>query len=443
MRYLYFALVLILLQGCTSEAPITTNFSAELKNFDGEEITIRGFDFNESIPVINEKAESELAITSTGLYELRAGRNRVSMHLTPGATITLTADVEFFDDTFKITGSQAQIQKYLGKKKLIENELFGPGMFKQEPESFLTMLDALKDSIGIALKNSNVPKDFAKEEMANIGYQTAQLKFIYPNYSKMDLENLPEAFKNSTAGIDLMNEEMYLKSSEYRELVGSTFSFGISGDTTDTYEAIFMKKIAEFPNGFMKNEILYGDMKYMMGPNENLNKFFEFFKNHSTNEKHLAAMTEQFESLQVLNKGNDSPDFDYENYKGGNTKLDDLKGKYVYIDVWATWCGPCKAEIPSLKKVEHQYEGKNIEFVSISVDRKEDYDKWRAMISDKELGGTQLMSDNSWQSKFVQDYQIQGIPRFILVDPEGKIVSADAPRPSNKKLVETLDGFAM
>lgn len=70
-----------------------------------------------------------------------------------------------------------------------------------------------------------------------------------------------------------------------------------------------------------------------------------------------------------LPKGAPSPTFEnYENFNGEKTSLSDLKGKYVYIDVWATWCGPCKAEIPSLKKVEKEYHGKNIAFVSMSID---------------------------------------------------------------------------
>jgi len=61
------------------------------------------------------------------------------------------------------------------------------------------------------------------------------------------------------------------------------------------------------------------------------------------------------------------------------------------------------------------------------------------MIADRQLGGSQLMSDNAWKSKFVQDYAIEGIPRFILLDPEGNIVSADADRPSNPKLAEQFN----
>jgi thiol-disulfide isomerase/thioredoxin len=148
-----------------------------------------------------------------------------------------------------------------------------------------------------------------------------------------------------------------------------------------------------------------------------------------------------YEAKQTISKlkNTTSPSFDYDNYAGGKTKLEDLKGKYVYIDVWATWCGPCRGEIPFLKKIEEKYHDKNISFVSISIDAQKDLEKWKALIKDKELGGVQLFADNDWNSKFVKDYGITGIPRFILIDPNGKIVNADAPRPSAPELQVQLD----
>ncbi len=152
------------------------------------------------------------------------------------------------------------------------------------------------------------------------------------------------------------------------------------------------------------------------------------------------SYTQKQYMLTVLSKGGKSPKFvDYENYKGGTTSLDDLKGKYVYVDVWATWCGPCKREIPFLKEVEKAYHDKNIEFVSISIDKKNAHDAWKKMVADKELGGVQLFADNDWSSKFVTDYKINGIPRFILIDSSGNIVSADAPRPSSEDLKVLLN----
>lgn len=154
---------------------------------------------------------------------------------------------------------------------------------------------------------------------------------------------------------------------------------------------------------------------------------------------------------EALPKGTPSPTFEnYENHAGGTTSLADLKGKYVYVDVWATWCGPCKREIPSLKEVEKKYHGKNIEFVSISVDDarrsgsdEKAHEAWKNMVTDKELGGIQLFSDKAWQSDFVKNYKINGIPRFILIDPDGNIVSPDAPRPSSDKLIELFDSLSI
>ena len=160
-------------------------------------------------------------------------------------------------------------------------------------------------------------------------------------------------------------------------------------------------------------------------------------------EQEAMFLTQYYQQKAAAKKmeGTVSPSFDYENHKGGKTKLEDLKGKYVYIDVWATWCGPCLAEIPHLKKVEVKYHGKNIEFVSISVDTEKDYEKWKKMVVSKELGGIQLFADKNWTSDFVKAFGINSIPRFILIDPNGNVVKADAPRPSSTSLIELLDGL--
>ena len=142
---------------------------------------------------------------------------------------------------------------------------------------------------------------------------------------------------------------------------------------------------------------------------------------------------------ETLAEGMDSPKFaNYENYNGKTTSLDDLQGKYVYIDIWATWCKPCKAEIPFLKKLEDKYHEKKITFVSISIDSEKDHNIWKEMVAEKELSGIQLFSDKDWNSEFIKNYLVNSIPRFILIDPGGKIISADAPRPSQGEIITIL-----
>lgn len=163
-------------------------------------------------------------------------------------------------------------------------------------------------------------------------------------------------------------------------------------------------------------------------------------KNIEKSATGLAKYHQEGLKTKKLN-GSLSPSFEYDNYKGGKTKLEDFRGKYVYIDVWATWCGPCRAEIPFLKKLEEKYHEKNIVFVSLSIDQQKDVEKWKKFIKDKELGGVQVFADNDWNSQFVKDYNITGIPRFILIDPNGNIVKADAPRPSSPTIESEFDAL--
>jgi thiol-disulfide isomerase/thioredoxin len=162
-------------------------------------------------------------------------------------------------------------------------------------------------------------------------------------------------------------------------------------------------------------------------------------KQQLTSEKEqVARMITSAVSANAM-KGRPSPQFDYEDPNGGCKTLADFKGKYVYIDVWATWCGPCRREIPYLKEVEGKYHGKNIAFISISIDEHKDYNKWKNMVVSQQLGGTQLFAENAWQSGFTQAYGINSIPRFLLIDPQGNVVESNAKRPSDPKLQEQLD----
>ncbi|MBS7254988.1 TlpA family protein disulfide reductase [Flavobacterium branchiicola] len=163
-----------------------------------------------------------------------------------------------------------------------------------------------------------------------------------------------------------------------------------------------------------------------------LKSSFESFNQYASEEYERAAKANKM-------NGKASPEFDYENFKGGKTKLADLKGKYIYIDLWATWCAPCRAEIPYLQKMEEKYHGKNIEFVSISIDKAKDNEKWKKFVTDKKLGGVQLFADKDWESEFVVNYGVTGIPRFIIIDPQGNVLSSDASRPSDPKLEEQLN----
>jgi thiol-disulfide isomerase/thioredoxin len=110
-------------------------------------------------------------------------------------------------------------------------------------------------------------------------------------------------------------------------------------------------------------------------------------------------------------------------------------------DVWATWCAPCKQELPHPAKVEDDYKEQNIQFIGLSVDAPSGRKKWQEFIRTNRLKGLQLMTENAFESVFIQKLNINSIPRFILIDPDGKIISADAKRPSDPGLRTQLDAL--
>lgn len=169
---------------------------------------------------------------------------------------------------------------------------------------------------------------------------------------------------------------------------------------------------------------------------------YEIFK--AKFEKYLVTPSQKarFEEIaaKVANDkaGEKASDFTYPDLNDKMVSLSDFKGKVVLVDVWATWCGPCKKQIPALIQLEKDFHGSNdIVFMSVSVDESKDKQKWLDMIKEMGLGGVQLFA-SGW-SKITKDYKITGIPRFMLFDKKGNIYSINAPRPSAPELKEMIN----
>ncbi|MDT4820691.1 Thiol-disulfide oxidoreductase ResA [compost metagenome] len=160
--------------------------------------------------------------------------------------------------------------------------------------------------------------------------------------------------------------------------------------------------------------------------------------------KYVLTATQKKKSLDIetplltLKTGQDSYAFSYPDKNGKTVSMASLKGKVILIDVWATWCGPCKQEIPHLKKLEEEMKGKEVAIISLSTDAVTDKEKWLKMIKDESLGGIQLFAGGPG-NEFSQYYKVNTIPRFLVFDKQGKIVSVDAPRPSNPELKTLLE----
>jgi len=145
--------------------------------------------------------------------------------------------------------------------------------------------------------------------------------------------------------------------------------------------------------------------------------------------------------IKGYSEGVKAMDFWGNTVDGKKVTLADLKGKVVVVDVWATWCVPCKKEIPFLTKLEEEMQGKNVTFVSYSIDDIKDHDKWAKFIVSEKLGGLQLIGEAAGKSNISVSYKISTIPRFMVFSKEGNIVNIDAPRPSTPELKALIEKF--
>ncbi|HRB70803.1 MAG TPA: TlpA disulfide reductase family protein [Flavobacterium sp.] len=441
-------LLMILVLSSFALPPETITISGKISNTEEKKIKIKGESFNKEITLKPDGSFSEtFPINYSGSYTLSTKNNRAALYLAKGTKLNITADDANFNTSLAFTGNGSIENQYLVKKGQLVNTMLGnpQTFYSQDETTYVNKNKELKNAV-LELYNSTKFADagFKKNEQKSIDYFEQLLLLNYPayhaHYAKKENFKPSESFPKFDTTLDMDNDTDFLFSNPYKQLIAARFNQKVSENSANMTEKELsdriLTEIKKIKSPNIKNSFLQNLGYQIRAGNTESETLYKEIMALSTDTKFKEDLTAKFNKIKGLIAGKPSPKFNYENYKGGQTSLDNLKGKFVYIDVWATWCGPCRQEIPHLQKVEEQYHGKNIEFVSISIDAKKDYDKWKKLVDEKKLGGIQLFADNDWSSQFIKEYGIESIPRFILVDPNGNIVTADAPRPSDPQLTE-------
>ena len=386
-----------------------------------------------------------------GFHFIQVNRELIPIFLKPGKALNIQVDAENIEESVVFTGGLAkgntahyEINKIVSATKKKTGELMS-----LPEESFLKAIDSIRQNMDYLLMDFVGKKpafsDYFIQQQSYTNYytiaslvsryagqhdyyrsdsDTASLSSTFwAEYDKLNL-NEPSAINNPTyqsflsAYIQLSANMAYQEASQEerdQDWFNSILSFNIIQD--------------KFASDTIKSYLFYNQANSMVSfyaPHIN-DSLFSIAMNNITDTVLVNHINTELGKWDEIAQGTIAPSFSYPDIDSNMVSLSDFRGKWVYVDVWATWCGPCKRQIPFLKNMERNLDHDKIAIVSVSVDRNKA--AWEKMVADDNLKGVQLHA-GGWQG-ITDDYHIKGIPRFILIDPDGRIYDPNFTDPSN------------
>ena len=401
----------------------------------------------DSIAIKDKKSFIDTLKLPAGYYKINIGKEYTWTYLAPGYNLDLKVDNNSFDKTVSYTGKGSKINNYLSKKMLKSIELKPKSSYlyygKLDEKSFLKLEDSIQNVMDDLLKKSGIEdQDFInlekKEHILKKAAVLYKFEMVKKYLTRNDDYKNSDSFPNPLQNIDI-NDAAMMKVPGFPPVVENYLAYKQSRQDSikDDDPLVSLKMVEkEITNPKLRELLAYNNAKYNLMYTKNLDAFFTLFNKLTQNTEHKIEIQKKYDNIKVMTRGNPAPDFTAYDIDGKEYHLKDFAGKPLYIDLWATWCSPCRAEIPFLEKIKAQYKDKNINFLSLDV--YDDTAKWKAMVKAQNMGGWQLSSPDR-EMDFLKKFVVDGIPRFILLDKDGKIIDANAPRPSDKKLIELLD----
>lgn len=280
-----------------------------------------------------------------------------------------------------------------------------------------------KDKVKLTIQLSKENNQFAEKYEVEGSPASQQMKDFMYSFNN-DLQQIFGVVKqmDSLQKVNAPDSLVFPLMTRQRELAGK-----IKGFTLDALNKVSDPALAMFELGYYQSTANGSGFGLEPLSNEKVNELVAAAAKKFPDHRAVADIKKGLEedarqAMEASWIGKEAPDFTLPDVNGNQVKLSSFRGKYVLVDFWASWCGPCRGENPNLVKAYEKFKGKNFAILGVSLDRPGQKGEWLKAIKDDKLAWTQVSDLQYWNSAVVGLYHFDGIPFNVLVDPQGKVV---------------------
>ena len=422
----------------------------------GFEITLLNYPVGENVYLEFDTIKYELTLDSTGKcvilldrYEsgygvVKCGYMQIPVYIHEGGELKLSFDMKDPVKSLHFDGNLAGENRYLNDSRVRvpkRADQLDEQAFIQWENNYLEERYRFLDSLRLDARFVRIERQrlYALHELA-LCYYLMMHRYQIDNYKPS------EEYLTYLLGV-IREDSTLLNLQEYRDAMALLIKT-LSTQNVDPADLLLMTKTQlEWIDKYLKDDKVGEFFVYQLVMAYVGEKGIDYFSEISPiyerwvkSDHYRKVFADLYARWDKIAKGRKVPEIEFRDVEGQVVKLTNFKGKYIYIDVWGSTCPPCRKELPFLKILEKDFAGKNIHFLSVSTDRSKQ--AWIKAIQEENLDGHLFVPRDL--KKFREVFQIRLIPRFILLDQELNIITANMTAPSDsetKKRLNQLEGI--
>lgn len=395
------------------------------------------------------------------LVRIHNGNQATEIYASPEDKLKMFVDGNNFDESIKYegVGMKADVANYMAKHMLkygftqsIYMEM-NDALDKEIPDYIAEIEKLTQRELDFLIEHGiGLPQSFVEFWNANYEYLKFEKMQSYPTLHEIalqqsyDIGTVPQENFAIVKRVPAKFNDKFLHVGHYKNYAESYYSQQLAAEEIKRDKSYFQTdKAMELARANMPKktaEYVYAErinrgLQHV--PMERTEMLYETFSERYDNSIYADYLVERINRKKLLAPGAPAIDFAVMDADGRKVKISDLKGKVVYIDFWASWCGPCKAEFPHTKKLKDHFRGKDVAFVYVSIDKNKD--SWEKAIEKHELTGYHTREAEE-KSAVVKDYGVRGVPTYFLIDRDGNFAAENTPRPSSgEELIKMIEAL--